>query len=180
MLYRFFHKFHSNRYFEIHLQFCFSYSFHKYINTLELSKLSQSQHLSNTLWDVLSCSTFIQHSFECSLMLSIYPTLFRMFSHVQHLSNTLSDVPLCSIFIQYSLECSLMFNIYPTLFRMFSYVQHLANTLSNVLLCSTSIQHYFGCSLMFKETADLVTFTKEILNGKLHFLCSGKQAELNW
>ena len=22
-----------------------------------------------------------------------------------------------------------------------------------------------------KETADLVTFTKEILNGKLHFLC---------
>ena len=24
-----------------------------------------------------------------------------------------------------------------------------------------------------KETADLVTFTEEILNGKLHFLCSG-------
>ena len=23
-----------------------------------------------------------------------------------------------------------------------------------------------------QETADLVTFTKEILNGKLHFLCS--------
>ena len=24
-----------------------------------------------------------------------------------------------------------------------------------------------------KETVDLVTFTEEILNGKLHFLCSG-------
>ena len=24
-----------------------------------------------------------------------------------------------------------------------------------------------------QETADLVTFTEEILNGKLHFLCSG-------
>ena len=24
-----------------------------------------------------------------------------------------------------------------------------------------------------KETADLVTFTEEILNGKLHFLCNG-------
>ena len=26
---------------------------------------------------------------------------------------------------------------------------------------------------MRKETADLVAFTEEILNGKLHFLCSG-------
>ena len=26
---------------------------------------------------------------------------------------------------------------------------------------------------METETADLVTFTEEILNGKLHFLCSG-------
>ena len=26
-----------------------------------------------------------------------------------------------------------------------------------------------------QETADLVTFTKEILNGKLHFLCSVKR-----
>ena len=26
-----------------------------------------------------------------------------------------------------------------------------------------------------KETADLVTFTEEILNGKLHFLCSGRR-----
>ena len=26
---------------------------------------------------------------------------------------------------------------------------------------------------MWPETADLVTFTEEILNGKLHFLCSG-------
>ena len=25
-----------------------------------------------------------------------------------------------------------------------------------------------------QETADLVTFTEEILNGKLHFLCSDK------
>ena len=25
---------------------------------------------------------------------------------------------------------------------------------------------------MFEETADLVTFTEEIRNGKLHFLCS--------
>ena len=25
---------------------------------------------------------------------------------------------------------------------------------------------------MWQETADLVTFTEEILNGKLHFLCS--------
>ena len=25
-----------------------------------------------------------------------------------------------------------------------------------------------------EETADLVTFTEEILNGKLHFLCSDK------
>ena len=24
-----------------------------------------------------------------------------------------------------------------------------------------------------QDTADLVTFTEEILNGKLHFLCSG-------
>ena len=29
------------------------------------------------------------------------------------------------------------------------------------------------------ETADLVTFTEEILNGKLHFLCSGFSVELN-
>ena len=27
-------------------------------------------------------------------------------------------------------------------------------------------------SLQKKKTADLVTFTEEILNGKLHFLCS--------
>ena len=26
---------------------------------------------------------------------------------------------------------------------------------------------------MPQETADLVTFTEEILNGKLHFLCNG-------
>ena len=28
------------------------------------------------------------------------------------------------------------------------------------------------------ETADLVTFTEEILNGKLHFLCIGNSAVL--
>ena len=28
--------------------------------------------------------------------------------------------------------------------------------------------------MLFQETADLVTFTEEILNGKLHFLCSDK------
>ena len=27
--------------------------------------------------------------------------------------------------------------------------------------------------LNLQETADLVTFTEEIFNGKLHFLCSG-------
>ena len=26
----------------------------------------------------------------------------------------------------------------------------------------------------FQETADIVTFTEEILNGKLHFLCSDR------
>ena len=29
-----------------------------------------------------------------------------------------------------------------------------------------------------KETADLVTFTEEILNGKIHFLCSAITFEL--
>ena len=29
-----------------------------------------------------------------------------------------------------------------------------------------------------KEAADLVTFTEEILNGKLHFLCSLKDGQL--
>ena len=28
-----------------------------------------------------------------------------------------------------------------------------------------------------QETADLVTFTEEILNGKLHFLCSDEKAQ---
>ena len=28
-----------------------------------------------------------------------------------------------------------------------------------------------------QETADLVTFTEEILNGKLHFLCSARYTE---
>ena len=30
----------------------------------------------------------------------------------------------------------------------------------------------------FQKTADLVTFTEEILNGKLHFLCSIKNITL--
>ena len=30
-----------------------------------------------------------------------------------------------------------------------------------------------------QETADLVTFTAEILNGKLHFLCSDNSVEQN-
>ena len=29
-----------------------------------------------------------------------------------------------------------------------------------------------------QETADLVTFTEEILNGKLHFLCSAQLATM--
>ena len=36
-----------------------------------------------------------------------------------------------------------------------------------------SIKDFFSiCDQMWQETADLVTFTKEILNEKLHFLCS--------
>ena len=41
-----------------------------------------------------------------------------------------------------------------------------------------SIKDFFSKSGLFRflqfpqETADLVTFTEEILNGKLHFLCS--------
>ena len=31
-----------------------------------------------------------------------------------------------------------------------------------------------------QETADLVTFTREILNGKVHFLCSGCSGPLAW
>ena len=31
----------------------------------------------------------------------------------------------------------------------------------------------FSLSIFKQETADLVTFTEEIYNGKLHFLCSG-------
>ena len=36
-----------------------------------------------------------------------------------------------------------------------------------------SFKHFFRkCDQIRRETADLVTFTEEILNGKLHFLCS--------
>ena len=31
-----------------------------------------------------------------------------------------------------------------------------------------------------QETADLVTFTEEILNGKLHFLCSAMNEKVDW
>ena len=32
--------------------------------------------------------------------------------------------------------------------------------------------YYITLSSLHKKTADLATFTEEILNGKLHFLCS--------
>ena len=36
-----------------------------------------------------------------------------------------------------------------------------------------SIKNFFSkCSHNWQETADLVAFTEENLNGKLHFLCS--------
>ena len=36
-----------------------------------------------------------------------------------------------------------------------------------------SIMDFFGtCDKIRRESADLVTFTEEIPNGKLHFLCS--------
>ena len=34
------------------------------------------------------------------------------------------------------------------------------------------IKNFFSKYETLQETADLVTFTEEILNGKLHFLCS--------
>ena len=34
------------------------------------------------------------------------------------------------------------------------------------------IKDFFSKCNQIDKTADLVTFTKEILNGKLHFLCS--------
>ena len=36
-----------------------------------------------------------------------------------------------------------------------------------------SIKHFLG--FLIHETADLVTFTEEIFNGKLHFLCNEDQ-----
>ena len=37
------------------------------------------------------------------------------------------------------------------------------------------IKDFFSkCDQICKEAADLVTFTEEILNGKVHFLCSVK------
>ena len=33
--------------------------------------------------------------------------------------------------------------------------------------------------IWLQETADLVTFSEEILNGKLHFLCSAASAQVN-
>ena len=37
---------------------------------------------------------------------------------------------------------------------------------------------YFYAESFARETADLVTFTEEILNGKLHFLCSDSEVLL--
>ena len=39
------------------------------------------------------------------------------------------------------------------------------------LILQQSLYEYLFISI-YQKTADLVTFTKEILNGKLHFLCS--------
>ena len=36
-----------------------------------------------------------------------------------------------------------------------------------------NIKHFLG--FLIHETADLVTFTEEIFNGKLHFLCNDNQ-----
>ena len=38
-----------------------------------------------------------------------------------------------------------------------------------------SIQDFFSKCDQIRRPADLVTFTEEILNGKLHFLCSAKR-----
>ena len=43
-------------------------------------------------------------------------------------------------------------------------------------LCVYSFCNVYSTILEFKETADLVTFTGETLNVKLHFLCSGRKA----
>ena len=42
-----------------------------------------------------------------------------------------------------------------------------------------SIKDFFSkCDQIRKNTADLVTFTEEIVNGELHFLCSNTQSEV--
>ena len=42
-----------------------------------------------------------------------------------------------------------------------------------------SIKDFFSkCDHNPQETADLVTFTEEIVNGKLHFFCSSKSKQV--
>ena len=42
-----------------------------------------------------------------------------------------------------------------------------------------SIKDFFSkCDQIRKNTADLITFTEEIVNGELHFLCSNTQPEV--
>ena len=52
--------------------------------------------------------------------------------------------------------------------------------LDRILIC-LSIVLLIHCTKneVFQETADLVTFTEEILNGKLHFLCSDNASSSN-
>ena len=55
-----------------------------------------------------------------------------------------------------------------TLYSVFNTVQKLKFSIKDFFSKCDQI-----CSLL-QETADLVTFTEEILNGKLHLLCSEK------
>ena len=42
-----------------------------------------------------------------------------------------------------------------------------------------SIKDFFSkCDQIRKNTTDLITFTEEIVNGELHFLCSNTQPEV--
>ena len=41
-----------------------------------------------------------------------------------------------------------------------------------------SIKHFFSkCDPIRRKTSDLLTFTEDIFNGKLHFFCSGWAAK---
>ena len=56
-----------------------------------------------------------------------------------------------------------------------AYGEELSNTLKISLLPQP-----LHCTKKMQETADLVTFTEEILNGKLHFLCSATCQNLTY